>query len=406
MKRIKLFALLMAALVLPSCSEEESGTIDNGDNKQPPVEIALTQCESTTMKKQNNLGFRLLKAKLERDNSVSTALSPFGISQVLAMIANGAEGNVHREIVAMLSEAGTDIDEINSYYKKLNEGIATTDKSTKFELVNALWANDSQTFVDNFTKINEEYYGAVLLNLSTYKDILNWYKKNTSSDIYEAVDNLLKDEISEQLQDATINSTSYFNGEWAKKFNIDNTMPYLFYGDKSKQSIKMMRRQSRCNYFMGQHATAAQLDYGNGSYSMVVILPNKDSNVSETLNELIAGGLEQMTKIEEDVDVIMPRFEMNESFELAEILHSLGIDFFDGTYTKLLEQGMLTIAGFKQHMQMKVDENGTTVKTSTSATGGWDASGPREFMVDRSFLWLIKENSTGSILFLGKVGEI
>lgn len=177
MKRIKLFALLMAALVLPSCSEEESGTIDNGDNKQPPVEIALTQCESTTMKKQNNLGFRLLKAKLERDNSVSTALSPFGISQVLAMIANGAEGNVHREIVAMLSEAGTDIDEINSYYKKLNEGIATTDKSTKFELVNALWANDSQTFVDNFTKINEEYYGAVLLNLSTYKDILNWYKK-------------------------------------------------------------------------------------------------------------------------------------------------------------------------------------------------------------------------------------
>lgn len=406
MKRTKLFALLLTALILPSCSDDESGNINNGgDNKQPPVEIALTQSENVTMKKQNNLGFRLLKAKLEKDNQASIAISPFGTSQVLAMIANGASGNIHRQIVTLLNEGGTDIEKINSYYKKLNEGLATTDKPTRFELVNALWATDNQKFANDFTTINKEYYGAVLQCFSTNSDILNWYKKNTSIDIYDAVANLLKNESNDYFRDPSINSTSYFNGEWSQKFTLSDT-PYMFYGDKSKKSIKPMCRISRCNYFIGQKSTGVQLDYGNGSFSMVVILPNTASNVAEALDELVAGGLEQMTKVNEVMAVSMPRFEMNETFDLLETLSSLGVDFHDGTYDKLFESATLPFVYFRQHMQVKVNENGTEVKTSTSSSTGWTAAGPREFKVDRSFLWLIKENSTGSILFLGKVGGI
>lgn len=112
MKLLKLITLALIIFAIPACSDNEP----TEEKNNPPMQIGLTPCETMTMKKQNNLGYRLLKARLDKDNPVSTAISPYSISQTLAMLANGSDGETLQEIVSALNEAGTNLDEINEYY--------------------------------------------------------------------------------------------------------------------------------------------------------------------------------------------------------------------------------------------------------------------------------------------------
>ena len=160
MKSVKKATMMLLAMVLPACSDNDDG--DGENNLQPRVEITLTRSESVTMTKQNNLGFKMLKTVMDNSTNTNVAISPYSMSQTLAMLANGAKGEVLNEIMTLLSDAGTSIDEINGYYKKLNEGIAKTDKTTKIEMVNGLWAAKGIQFVPDFEKVNSTYYGAIV----------------------------------------------------------------------------------------------------------------------------------------------------------------------------------------------------------------------------------------------------
>lgn len=166
MKSVKIAAIMLLAMVLPACSDSDEGKGEGDNSLQPRVEITLTRSESVTMNKQNNFGFKMLKTVMDNGTNTNVAVSPYSMSQVLAMLANGAKGDVHNEIVGLLSNAGTNIDEINGYYKKLNEGIATTDKTTKIEIVNGLWAAKGYPFTPDFEKVNLLWrYSAIIRHL-------------------------------------------------------------------------------------------------------------------------------------------------------------------------------------------------------------------------------------------------
>jgi len=419
MKRVKLMALTILAFAAISCSESEPE-----ETYVPPIEVALSTCETNTMKKQNNLGYRLLKAKLEKDHSVSTALSPYSLSQTLAMLANGATGVALDEIVSALNEAGTNIDEINAYYKKINAVLPVTDKKTKIEFVNALWGCEEYKFLDDFVKTNKEYYGAITQTFSTYDEISNWYKQNMPEYISAPVVEQLKKFQGKPFAEHTaVNNTAYFNGIWDEPFKVDEDKLYEFLGENGIQKVKMMYRDVTVTsyspkYFSGQHSRALSLRYGNGAFSMVVVLPHENANVDMALDELADGGLECMTPITESVFIRMPRFEHNETIDLLDLIDLIGLsnlrnyNCFPNIQINRsnAQDNLFKLWQYLQTTQMKVDEIGTEVKVTTSAISGWGACPPEqdlsEFIVDRPFIWLIKENSTGTILFLGKVGAV
>ena len=295
------------------------------------MQIGLTPCETMTMKKQNNLGYRLLKARLDKDNPVSTAISPYSISQTLAMLANGSDGETLQEIVSVLNEAGTNLDEINEYYKKLNDGIAKTDKKTKIQFVNALWANSSVSFNNNFVNTNKEYYGAILQSFNTFGDITNWYKQNTNEPIYSAVAEILKSNGPKDVyDDLTINNTTYFCGQWKDKFSVDENKTYTFHGENGDKTINMMHRSEYGSFYIGNSFKAAQLTYGNGAFVMDIILPDEGATVSQALDELINKDLKDMQLISGNVTITMPRFESTDTYRILDILSDVGISHLAG----------------------------------------------------------------------------
>lgn len=406
MKSVKIAAIMLLAMVLPACSDNDDG--DGENNLQPRVEITLTRSESVTMTKQNNLGFKMLKTVMNNSTNTNVAVSPYSMSQVLAMLANGAKGDVHNEIVGLLSDAGTNIDEINGYYKKLNEGIATTDKTTKIEMVNGLWAAKGIQFVPDFEKVNSTYYGAIVQSFDRYGDVVSYYKKNTSDNISSAVAEALKNMTDEYVKDFSLNNTTYFKGIWKNKFNEENTSSQPFYGETGAGVAKMMSRSLRCPLYVGRCCEAVQLDYGNGAFSMMVVLPNEGSSVNEALAELCEDGFDAMTCQDNAfVALKLPRFGYQGNISMLDNLIALGVK-----HLKLADYGGIAgsadvVDDVNQYMKVTVDEEGTVVKTSTTITGNIIAPMPdKQFEVNRPFIWVIKENTTGTILFAGKQGAV
>lgn len=406
MKSVKIAAIMLLAMVLPACSDNDDG--DGENNLQPRVEITLTRSESVTMTKQNNLGFKMLKTVMDNSTNTNVAISPYSMSQTLAMLANGAKGEVLNEIVTLLSDAGTSIDEINGYYKKLNEGIAKTDKTTKIEMVNGLWAAKGIQFVPDFEKVNSTYYGAIVQSFDRYGDVVSYYKKNTSDNISSAVAEALKNMTDEYVKDFSLNNTTYFKGIWKNKFNVENTSSQPFYGENGAGVAKMMSRSLRCPLYVGKCSEAVQLDYGNGAFSMLVVLPNEGSSVNEALAELCEDGFDAMTCQDNAfVALKLPRFGYEGNISMLDNLIALGVK-----HLKLADYGGIAgsadvVDDVNQYMKVTVDEEGTVVKTSTTITGNIIAPMPdKQFEVNRPFIWVIKENTTGTILFAGKQGAV
>lgn len=406
MKSVKIATMMLLAMVLPACSDNDDG--DGENNLQPRVEITLTRSESVTMTKQNNLGFKMLKTVMDNSTNTNVAISPYSMSQTLAMLANGAKGEVLNEIVTLLSDAGTSIDEINGYYKKLNEGIAKTDKTTKIEMVNGLWAAKGIQFVPDFEKVNSTYYGAIVQSFDRYGDVISYYKKNTSDNISSAVAEALKNMTDEYVKDFSLNNTTYFKGIWKNKFNVENTSSQPFYGETGAGVAKMMSRSLRCPLYVGRCCEAVQLDYGNGAFSMMVVLPNEGSSVNEALAELCEDGFDAMTCQDNAfVALKLPRFGYEGNISMLDNLIALGVK-----HLKLADYGGIAgsadvVDDVNQYMKVTVDEEGTVVKTSTTITGNIIAPMPdKQFEVNRPFIWVIKENTTGTILFAGKQGAV
>ena len=406
MKSVKIATMMLLAMVLPACSDNDDG--DGENNLQPRVEITLTRSESVTMTKQNNLGFKMLKTVMDNSTNTNVAISPYSMSQTLAMLANGAKGEVLNEIVTLLSDAGTSIDEINGYYKKLNEGIAKTDKTTKIEMVNGLWAAKGIQFVPDFEKVNSTYYGAIVQSFDRYGDVVSYYKKNTSDNISSAVAEALKNMDEQPVKDFSLNNTTYFKGIWKNKFNVENTSSQPFYGENGAGVAKMMSRSLRCPLYVGKCSEVVQLDYGNGAFSMLVVLPNEGSSVNEALAELCEDGFDAMTCQDNAfVALKLPRFGYEGNINMLDVLTTLGIKHLKaGNYTGINGSADV-VDDVNQYMKVTVDEEGTVVKTSTTITGNIIAPMPdKQFEVNRPFIWVIKENTTGTILFAGKQGAV
>lgn len=400
MRSIKFLALALLGIMLMACSDE-----GGYGNNSPRVEIQLTEGEQLTATNQNDFGFKLLRSAMEcNQTSHNISVSPYSLSQVLAMLLNGASGEALSDIVSVFYN---NLNDINSFHKKLNDGIAITDKSTKMEFVNGLWADKHRTFNADFIKTNEKYYGAVAKSFGSYEEILSWYKKNTSKNIYSPVSNLLSGK-SGEYNGLTINNTAYFNGKWKKKFNKSTNKDQRFFGETGTKDANMMNVQISTEFFTSDLYEAVQIDYGNRAFSMVVVLPNENSNTSEVINELSNFGFTNTSVKDTKVSITMPQFEYERQINLLSVLENMGLTHLrNGSFPGISDNGF-NLNIIDQYMSVKVDTEGTVVKVSTSA-GGVGAnvpSPPRDFIVNRPFIWLIKENTTNTILFIGKVGVV
>lgn len=341
--------------------------------------------------------------------------SPYSISNALAMTYGGARGNTAKEMAATMNFDGPP-DQFHASFGELVRRIQSEDKKRKYQLriANRLWGQKDFGFVPEFIASSAKNYGAGLEEVDfmgsteeARQAINAWVEKQTQDKIKE----LLKPRILNDLTRLVLTNAIYFKAAWIDPFDAKQTKPGDFLANGVKKvSVPMMRQSQRTLFFDGGTFAAVELPYEQRDLSMIVFLPKKADGLAAFEKQLTADNLAKWhAKLKDhQVDIRLPKFKTTAEFRLDKVLQDMGMrDAFDenkADFTGLSSMKGLCITAVVHKAFIDVNEAGTEAAAATAvAVGLTSAPPPATFHADHPFVYLIRDNKTGSVLFMGRV---
>lgn len=406
--RLLLQRLVTAGLLLlliAGC--DSAGTSEEA----PPPPRPLTATEKHVVDTDNTFGLKLLRATVDAETpSTNVFLSPISVSMALGMTLNGARGETRAAMETALEKQDLSPAEINDAYRGLIDLLEGLDPNVEMALANSIWYREGlpvkQAFIDtNRTHFDAEVTGLDFADSSAPDRINGWVNDETRGNIPEIVPNSIPSEIVMYLINAT-----YFNGPWRDQFDPSNTEPGSFHrADGSTVTVPMMEKTEDVVHptYATKGFQAVDIAYGDSLYSMTILLPNKEASVREVADSL---DTETWTQVTEGLSpqslsrLKMPKFMLRYEKTLNDVLTDLGmgIAFTGQANFRDIADTSLAISKVKHKTFLKVDEEGTEASGATSVGVGV-TSAPPSFVVNRPFVVVIRENHSGTILFIGTV---
>ena len=402
------FVLILAAILAFGCTSQNNIAITTPDDAKP---IALRIGLEKRVAQDNSFAFDLLNKTMAVSKETNVFVSPLSVSIALGMAWNGANGATKTEMETALKMSGLSVSDVNEYYKVMQTTLPAMDPTTKLSIANSLWYRTGFPVKTEFLKINADNFGAYVREIDFSKTwakdtINNWCSKKTNKLIPTIIDN-----ISSDMQMYLINAV-YFKGIWCNKFNIKATVESDFITDSGvKVKVNMMNQKDTFAYKMDNYAQYLDMPYGNKAFSMTVILPLEGKSTADVLNNMTAEKWKSTlsTMTEQQVIVQMPRFKLENKYKLIEMLKGMGMKIAFTTFADFsnISVQSLMISEVLHKTYIEVNEEGTEAAAVTSI-GMVTTSMPMfpEFTVNKPFVYVIRERSTGVILFIGKMGSI
>lgn len=403
------YKILNFTLVLLLCI----GLTQCTENPVSPILRELTLAEKQLVKSDNKFGCKLFKEIIKEEGDKNVFISPLSVSVALGMTYNGASGSTQEAMQTTLELSGLTIQEVNESYKSLIELLTGLDQKVQFQIANSIWYRQEYSFEEEFINLCKTYFNALLRGLDfndpNAADTINgWVEENTNGKIKEIVDKPIDPLIVMFLINAI-----YFKGTWTYEFDEELTKDDWFYlPDGSRKPCKMMEQRSEYDYFSNPDFQAVDLSYGDGDFSMTIFLPRPqkdiDSLIAEFTDENWDNWINSFSK--DSGDIYIPKFTLEYKLTLNEVLKALGMEIaFDprADFTKMYKPGGIWIGKVKHKTFVKVNEEGTEAAAVTSVVMELGAGGPSGFYmrVDRPFVFVIRENKSQTILFMGKIVE-
>ena len=405
----KPLALFLAtlSLLLPGCGLFGLG----GAGRAASIDLELL--DSGVLAGNTRLAFQLAKALKAEDPDGSLFISPLSISTALSMTYHGARTTTKEAMAKALSYEGIQDEAISGTYQALIPYLEQVDPKVELAIANSIWVREGKEINQEFLDINKTYYNSEVTTLDFSKDsaadtINKWIETATNGKI----DRMLEPPIRADVVLYLINAI-YFKGKWSTPFDEKDTRDGLFTNSHGEeQTVPMMHRKGTMDYYDEGTYKAVRLPYGDGRLSMYCILPSEETTLSaflegmnETTWEEVKTGLAET----EDVILELPRFKLEYGVkELNDSLISLGMKEafspyadFSGIREGLFINRVLHKAVIEVNEQGSEAAGATVVEMTESA-----AMEPITFIADRPFLFLIVDDSTGTILFLGTLQEI
>ncbi len=386
--------------------------VDPGAAREPLTELprALTATEQTAVQASNRFAFQLLREVLPTDDGPNTFLSPFSASMALGMAMNGATGATLDEMRATLGFGSAPVAGINAAYRGLYDLLPALDRATELRIANSIWSDRTFPFHASFLDAGRTHFDARVEALDfrspqAVPTINRWVSESTRGRIPTIIERIDPDEVM-----FLINAV-HFKGSWETPFPADRTQPAEFRRrDGTTSTVPMMNRsEGGLHFFSEAEVEVGELRYGRGAYAMTIVMPR-----SGTVEELVASLDEQRWSRWTDElresrhHVSLPRFQLEYEVELAEPLQEMGMRLAfgrDADFSPMSPRGEdLAISRVVQKTFVAVDEVGTEAAAAT-AVGISVVSMPPTFRVDRPFLVAIRERFSGTILFLGVIGD-
>ncbi len=379
-----------------------------GDDFEPPR--ALTPQEQALVQASNAFGFDFFAEVLAQQPDENVFVSPLSVSMALGMTYNGARGTTAEGMAGALAYGDLTLAEVNQSYRSLIDLLTGMDPTVTLEIANSIWYRQGLPVLQAFTDACKRFFSAAVTALDFNDpgaaDTINaWVKKATHDKIDEIVDGI------DALSMMFLVNAVYFKGDWATQFDADETTSGTFHGRHADASVSMMHLKTEVDYLDTETFQLVHLPYGHGLFGMTVILPHQGESV-ETVAATLGGAaftdwLSRTGSVE--LDVYLPRFELEYEATLNDVLIALGMDqAFDANaadFGGMVEAVALYISEVKHKSYVKVNEQGTEAAAVTSVEMRVGAI-MDELRVDRPFLFAIHDQHSQSMIFMGRVLDL
>jgi len=360
----------------------------------------------------NGFAFNLLKQLAKDQPAANIFISPYSASTVLQMVGNGAAGRTRTEMQQVLGTTGLPPAVVNEANKDIAQSLNNGNTNVILTTANAIWYREGAPVKPEFIACNQQFFGATVQALNFANphsvDIINaWANEKTHGKISRIADGMI-DPVWTRL---FLANAVYFKGKWSDPFDANDTKdrPFHLRGGGQKV-IPMMTQTKTFTYRRGTGYQAVRLPYEGENLAMYVFLPDTNSSPEKLLGIMNGDTWQRITKpgfSEKEGTLVLPKFKLEYGVELNQALQALGMktafDLDKADFSGIAPQ--LFISHARQKTFVEVKEEGTEAAAVTGIAVPLSSSmpppNPFEMIVDRPFLFLIEDNQTGTLLFMG-----
>jgi serine protease inhibitor len=356
--------------------------------------------------------FDLVKQVVKAQPGANIFISPFSVSSVLQMVGSGAAGETRTEMQRVLKTVGMPPAALNGAGKSLNESL-NSQTNVILDLANAIWYQDDLRLKPGFVSDSLNFFAAKLggvdfKNPGSAQTINDWAEKETRGKIKDVVQFPFP-----PLTRVILANAIYFKGKWDRPFDTSATKLHVFHlsGGGEKQ-VPMMWQRGNFSYQEGDGFQAVRLPYAGKRLQMYLFLPGTNSSPAKLLADLNSESWREKILprfVQDEGTLALPGFKLNYDVELNDPLKALGMQraFTPAADFSAMAGEPLFISAVKQKSFVDVNEEGTEAAAVTTVTmrslAIMKPVKSFEMIVDRPFFFVIGDDPTQSILFMGMI---
>jgi len=408
-----------------AATEPDLGTSKSGvaRNLSPQVTI-----DDVTAAVNGNNDFALKSFKLlAPDGAGNTVFSPYSVTQAMAIAAAGANGGtldgIGRALSFTLPQA-----RLNPALNKLNLDLGTETagsysaqgaQAPNITIASAIWTQSCLTLLPSYLDTLAQNFGVGVNQvdfagspLAARMDINACVADQTGG----LITNLVPADAIKKTTRMMLTDAVWFKGGWATPFDVRNTQNAPFHSiDGTNAVVPFMHQRAALPLYQGNGLTAVDLPYVGNNLALLVVMPDADSMPAYQSGLMLAGYRELVGKLATTnaVALSLPKFSFTSRPDIGTALRTLGMgSAFDpekADFSGMDGRRDLSIEAIFQQARISVDEQGTQA-AATAVTVGTSAVGAAPpavtIVIDRPFLFFIRDSQNGAILFMGKVASI
>ncbi|WP_448521866.1 serpin family protein [Pseudothermotoga sp.] len=358
----------------------------------------------------NSFGLDLYRVLSGKEGNIF--FSPFSISTALAMTYLGADGNTALQMKQVLH---FEDEGLHESFSKLIASLNKPAEGYKLSIANALWVQRNYPLLETFLRDIDSYYRAPVNTVDFVTDLDNsirkvndWIEEKTAGKIKNM---LTRDDV-DSLTRLILTNAIYFKGKWKMPFDEKLTKKDFFYeNETTKVEVDMMELTEKFEYYEDDQVQVLKLPYAGSSLSMLIVLPKVSVKLMELEKDLtkekIEGWLKNLS--ETRVQLFLPRFKIQQRLSMKETLMKMGmIDPFTdrADFSKIDGTRKLKIQNVIHQAFVEVNEEGTEAAAATAVIMGIKMAMPVMpviFRADRPFMFFIQEETSNTILFMGRL---
>ena len=393
----------------------------NWESKYKKADDHAKNVSVDVVRANNDLGMKIFSKLAAAEAGKNTMISPLSISIAMAMVTNGASDENLDEMKEVLGFGEMELPDVNEQFAQLIASLVEADKDLVLEIADSVWMDDvfapdvKQDFIDILT----EFYDAAFFtedfqDEATAGKINSWVSEKT----HEKIDKIIE-EIGPNAVMYLINAI-YFKAAWTTSFDKESTYEGTFIlSDGSQGTANYMgfaydqEKPEFYSYFSEwgdeNGYSVVRIPYGRDVFAFYGIVPNSDNktNIDDFIAKIAENGLDAyFSQLEKrDSTVMLPKFKFKYEKSLVDVFKELGMEkaFVDGALMNIAgEPHAPFISDIYHKTFIEVNEEGTEAAAVTVVEVGENAM-PTGFYANRPFVFVIRDDRTKSVLFIGKV---